>query len=104
MNRGRMFEYTPTEIEKRLAALDGPAIACLGILPTFLTSEIIASGEGYSMLVEFEQVSNLSSDRSSVNAGFILPHLEPLLEEYRFGGIGKLPQGYGMSTDIEYVV
>ena len=40
MGRSRMFEYTPSDIEKRLENLDDTAIAFLEKLPTFLCSEI----------------------------------------------------------------
>jgi hypothetical protein len=40
MGRGRMFEYTPSDTEKRLASLDASAAAFLEKLPTFLCSEI----------------------------------------------------------------
>ncbi|MEI4264180.1 hypothetical protein [Roseovarius sp. D0-M9] len=36
MLRGRMFEYTPSDTEKRLESLDDDAIAFLETLPTFL--------------------------------------------------------------------
>jgi hypothetical protein len=36
MGRGRMFEYTPSDTEKRLESLDSTAIAFLEKLPTFL--------------------------------------------------------------------
>lgn len=71
MRRGRILEYTPTEIEKRLAALDERASTYLESLPTFLASEISASGQGYSMLVKYGKVANLSVDRSSVHADFL---------------------------------
>lgn len=36
MGRGRMFEYTPTDIQQRLAKLDSTATDYLEALPTFV--------------------------------------------------------------------
>ena len=46
MPRSRMFEYTPTDIEKSLERLDEAALAYIEGLPSFLCSEIGGNGSG----------------------------------------------------------
>ncbi|GBR00314.1 FRG domain-containing protein [Gluconobacter cerinus] len=70
MGRGRMFEYTPSDTEKRLESLDSTAIAFLEKLPTFLCSEIKSSGDTVSMLIKYGRVSNIDSGRKEVSAAF----------------------------------
>jgi hypothetical protein len=70
MNRGRMFEYTPTELEKRLEGLDPVAIAFLEALPTFLCSEISRTDHGSSMVVRYGRIENTASDRKEVSTTF----------------------------------
>lgn len=70
MGRGRMFEYTPSDIEKRLESLDGTAIAFLEKLPTFLCSEIKPSGDTVSMLIKYGRISNIDPQRKEVSAAF----------------------------------
>ena len=53
MSRGRMFEYTPTEIAKGLESLDEDATAFLKKLPTFFCSEIARLDGGASMIVRY---------------------------------------------------
>lgn len=61
MGRGRMFEYTPTDIEKRLEILDSTAIAFLEKLPTFLCSEIMRVRDGVLMLIKYGRISQTTS-------------------------------------------
>jgi hypothetical protein len=42
MSRGRMFEHTPTDIEKRLETLAPDSIAFLEKLPTFSVAKSVA--------------------------------------------------------------
>lgn len=70
MGRGRMFEYTPSDTEKRLESLDGTAIAFLEKLPTFLCSEIKPSGDAVSMLIKYGRISNIVPGRKEVSATF----------------------------------
>ena len=70
MGRGRMFEYTPSDTEKRLESLDGTAIAFLEKLPTFLCSEIKPSGDTVSMLIKYGRISNIAPGRKEVSAAF----------------------------------
>lgn len=70
MGRGRMFEYTPPDTEKRLESLDGTAITFLEKLPTFLCSEIKTSGDALSMLIKYGRVSNINLGRKEVSAAF----------------------------------
>ena len=80
MYRGRMFEYTPTELEKRLESLDGRSLAFLETLPTFLCSEANRTEDGVTMIVRFGRVSNMGLGGREVSATF-----EPLVE---FGEVG----------------
>lgn len=71
MGRGRMFEYTPTDTEKRLQALDPTAIAFLETLPTFLCSEIgLAGDDAVSMVIKYGRVSNITQAGKEVSATF----------------------------------
>jgi hypothetical protein len=70
MGRGRMFEYTPSDTEKRLESLDSTAITFLEKLPTFLCSEITTLGDAVSMLIKYGRVSNISLEGKEVSAAF----------------------------------
>lgn len=70
MGRGRMFEYTPPDTEKRLEGLDSTAIAFLEKLPTFLCSEIKTHGDAASMLIKYGRISNINLGRKEVSAAF----------------------------------
>jgi FRG domain len=70
MNRGRMFEYTPTDIEKRLEALAPESINFLEQLPTFLCSEIDSSGGRPSMIVKYGRIENTTPSRKEVSTTF----------------------------------
>ncbi|MHC5653700.1 FRG domain-containing protein [Stappia sp. ICDLI1TA098] len=70
MGRGRMFEYTPPDTEKRLESLDGTALAFLEKLPTFLCSEIKSDADAVSMLIKYGRVSNINLGRKEVSAAF----------------------------------
>lgn len=70
MGRGRMFEYTPTDIEKRLETLDSTAIAFLEKLPTFLCSEIMRVSDGVSMLIKFGRISQTTPEVKEVSTVF----------------------------------
>jgi hypothetical protein len=70
MSRGRMFEYTPTDIEKRIEGLEPKSIAFLEKLPTFLCSEIDRSGAAPSMVIKYGQIENTRSDQKEVATTF----------------------------------
>lgn len=70
MGRGRMFEHTPTDTEQRLVGLDGPALAFLEKLPTFLCSEIDTGPEQPTMLVRFGHLRQIRADKKVVAAQF----------------------------------
>ncbi|MGY3590031.1 hypothetical protein ACVIGB_010384 [Bradyrhizobium sp. USDA 4341] len=70
MSRGRMFEHTPTEIEKRLDDLGPTSISFLEKLPTFLCSEIDRSGDAPSMAIKYGRIENTKSDRKEVSTVF----------------------------------
>ncbi|MBM7330458.1 FRG domain-containing protein [Agrobacterium sp. S2] len=65
-----MFEYTPSDTEKRLESLDGTAIAFLEKLPTFLCSEIKSNEDTVSMLIKYGRISNIDPGRKEVSAAF----------------------------------
>lgn len=75
MYRGRMFEYTPTELEKRLESLDARSLAFLETLPTFLCSEAIRTEEGVKMVVRYGRVAHVGLGGREVSATF-----QPLVE------------------------
>jgi hypothetical protein len=68
MSRGRMFEYTPTDIEKRLEDLSPDAITFLEQLPTFFCSEI--SSLTGSMLVKYGRTRDIRIENNEVFASF----------------------------------
>ena len=70
MGRGRMFEHTPTDTEQRLVGLDGPALAFLEKLPTFLCSEIDTGPDQPTMLVRFGHLRQIRADKKVVAAQF----------------------------------
>lgn len=70
MTRGRMFEYTPTDIEKRLEALEPNSIEFLEKLPTFLCSEIGPSNAGTSMLVKYGRITSTTAGKKEVSTNF----------------------------------
>lgn len=70
MPRGRMFEYTPPDIEKRIEKLDIPSIAFIRKLPTFLCSEIKDRTEKTSMLIKYGTLSNVNSSLLNVSFYF----------------------------------
>lgn len=70
MGRGRMFEYTPPDTEKRLEGLDETAIAFLEKLPTFLCSEVKQGENSASMIIKYGRISQIQSERREVSASF----------------------------------
>jgi hypothetical protein len=72
MSRGRMFEYTPTDIEKRLESLDPASVAFLEDLPTLLCSEIRREETGVSMVVKYGRIGGTTVERKEVFTTFRL--------------------------------
>lgn len=70
MGRGRMFEYTPSDIEKRLQGLDTTAIAFLETLPTFLCSEIKSTTDSASMIIKYGRISATRLARKEISTTF----------------------------------
>lgn len=70
MSRGRMFEYTPPDTEKRLENLDPTALAFLETLPTFLCSEIKPTSNAVSMLIKYGRISHTTPGPKDVSARF----------------------------------
>lgn len=75
MSRGRMLEYTPTELEKRLESLDTRSLAFMEALPTFLCSEANRTESGVKMVVRYGRVSNVQPSSREVASTF-----QPLIE------------------------
>lgn len=72
MSRGRMFEYTPTDIEKRLESLDPTSVAFIEKLPAFLCSEISREESGFSMVVKYGRIEATTVERKEVATTFKL--------------------------------
>ena len=70
MSRGRMFEYTSTDIEKRLERLEVEALTFLEQLPTFFCSEIDRLNDAYSMIVRYGHIRNSVARRKEVTTTF----------------------------------
>lgn len=70
MGRSRMFEYTPSDIEKRLEGLDPTAITFIEKLPTFLCSEVKSTGDAVSMIIKYGQIFNTEAGRKEVSTTF----------------------------------
>jgi hypothetical protein len=70
MFRGRMFEYTPTDIQKRLEGLDTAALDFMKTLPTFLCSEINQRGRSFSMFIRYGEVSAIKFGGNNVSMTF----------------------------------
>lgn len=70
MDRRRMFEYTPTDIDRRLEDLNSSALIFLDSLPTFLCSEMFESDDHKSMLVKYGRIKNTHVDQNVVSTTF----------------------------------
>ncbi len=70
MSRGRMFEYTPVDIEKRLEGIGSTAVEFLQQLPSFLCTEISRSNGHASMIVKFGNVEQITVDKKEVRFRF----------------------------------
>lgn len=92
MSRGRMFEYTPTELAKGLEDLGQPSLEFLGKLPTFLCSEIDRSTGNPAMIVRYGRVSNLGAGKREVTATF-----EPIIDfgEVDFESVDQATEIFG---------
>ncbi|WP_208452036.1 FRG domain-containing protein [Burkholderia gladioli] len=92
MGRGRMFEYTPSDIEKRLESLDSTAIAFLEKLPTFLCSETKSTGNAVSMLIKYGRISGTKPSPKEVSTTF-----ETLIDfgEVEFAGVKNAGEVFG---------
>lgn len=92
MGRGRMFEYTPSDIAARLENLDEAAAAFLEGLPAFLCSEIQSGDADVSMLIKYGRVSKIATEGREVSATF-----ETLLDfgEVRFDNVEAAGSAFG---------
>lgn len=70
MNRGRMFEYTPTDIEKRLEDLGPTSIEFIEKLPTFLCGEISRSKNSCLMPIKYGRIEGTAVDKKEVATKF----------------------------------
>ncbi|MBJ7448527.1 MAG: FRG domain-containing protein [Brevundimonas sp.] len=72
MPRGRMFEYTPSELERSLAGLDVDSLAYLDRLPTFLCSEAIrVDGPQASVVIKYGHIRETAAQTKEVSTRFI---------------------------------
>ncbi|MHB9835124.1 FRG domain-containing protein [Paraburkholderia terrae] len=92
MGRGRMFEYTPSDTEKRLENLDSTAIAFLEKLPTFLCSETKLNENTVSMLIKYGRISGTTPGPKEVSTTF-----ETLIDfgEVEFDNIKEAGEVFG---------
>jgi len=79
MGRGRMFEYTPSDIQKRLESLDLVSISFLETLPTFLCSEIKYQGNSDCMNIRLGRVTKINRGVKDVSMTFV--------EQFNFGEV-----------------
>lgn len=70
MELGRMFEYTPPDIEKRLQNYSDIAKDFLESLPTFLCTEIQRDDDGYYSIIKYGKINNIIKKNSEVEANF----------------------------------
>lgn len=91
MSRGRMFEYTPTDLGNRLQDLSKEALAFLEALPTFLCSEVLRANGSATMYVRFGRLANVHADRQEVTADF-----EPIVEfgEVTFANVDDATEAF----------
>lgn len=89
MNRGRMFEYTPSDLSSALENLEADSKQFLENLPSFLCSEISRSGAEASMLIKYGKISDVTLDGREVTAKF-----ETLVDfgEVSFGSVSEAKQ------------
>ncbi len=84
MSRGRMLEYTPTDIRCQLESLDSSALAYLEHQPTFLCSEIAREVNRAVMLVRYGWIGHLTIRGKSVETEL---HIEQDFGEVEFPDI-----------------
>lgn len=91
MSRGRMFEYTPTDLANGLEDLGGEALEFLVTLPTFLCSEVSRANGSATMHVRFGRLRNVQADRKEVVADF-----EPIVEfgEVTFANVDDATEAF----------
>lgn len=65
-----MFEYKPSDIERRLESLDPAAIVYLESLPTFPCTEIKSSENSASMLIKYGRIHDVTAEQKKVSARF----------------------------------
>ena len=70
MSRGRMFEYTPVDMEKRLESLSADSLAYMEQLPTFVCSEIGKARKNAVMRIRFGVINDVVAGRKEVSATF----------------------------------
>lgn len=72
MPRGRMFEYTPSELERSLAGLDTDSLAYLNRLPTFLCSEAIrVDSPKTSVVIKYGHIEGTTAQAREVSTRFV---------------------------------
>lgn len=95
MGRGRMFEYTPTEIAKGLESFDENTIQFLEKLPTFFCTEIARGDGGASMVIRYGRIARTKAGRREITTQF-----EPLIEfgEVKFDDVEQATALFGFDA------
>ncbi|MEH6523873.1 FRG domain-containing protein [Sulfitobacter sp.] len=68
--KGRLFEFTPVGIEKKLEGLGEKSVKFLKNLPTFVCSEIEPDADGGSMVIKYGRITDLRPDGLTVSITF----------------------------------
>ena len=68
--RGRLFEFTPVGIEKRLEGLGKQSVEFLKSLPTFVCSEIEPDKDGGSIVIKYGRITDLEPSDLTVSITF----------------------------------
>jgi hypothetical protein len=68
--RGRLFEFTPVAIEKKLEGLGDKSINFLKSLPTFMCSEITSNPHGDSMTIKYGRITDVKPSDLTVSITF----------------------------------
>lgn len=92
MSRGRMFEYTPTEIAKGLENFDDKTTEFLEKLPTFFCTEIAREDSGASMVIRYGRIAQIEVAQREIITKF-----EPLIEfgEVKFDSVDQATALFG---------
>jgi hypothetical protein len=94
--RGRMFEYTPIDVERSLKSLEPEVLEYLKSLPTLFCSEMQYDVSGVSIYVKLIKITKIEASSKTVSINFStvldlgLIHFETVDELHAKLGLGKL--------------